>query len=367
MAGDTFIRGGRVDATTLSANMVGSLLGSTAGEQALKSMEKQPKHQPSPKPAGKGSRHDLHQPAPTHATRKAPVRASRSDGHLLADEYDRQRAFGVARNRAAFWNSRNTPSAAQPTAADRLESMVQSNAANDDYATRFTQMSVIEKATMITLGGAAALALLPEALIGLVGSMATATIAGPVVEIMLADGMIGPVIGEVASAGLGAGYPALKAGLFGAESVMQSATKHPLAGLSSGNIVRLVDELGLETPKDQLILWSGLGRGNAGIKLSQEFARANGGVTLEMTPGGQWLHEMDLFNMNSSFTYKEAVKIWESVSSKMIQQASGQVRSLVGQVRPTSIYRAEQSEILINNKILGLDELNLKPRYIFGK
>lgn len=39
----------------------------------------------------------------------------------------------------------------------------------------------------------------------------------------------------------------------------------------------------------------------------------------------------------------------------MIQQASGQVRSLVGTVRPSSIYRAEQSEILMNKNILGLD------------
>lgn len=153
----------------------------------------------------------------------------------------------------------------------------------------------------------------------------------------------------------------------GGEKAVQTAAKHPLAGLSPENVVRLVDEIGLETPRDQLILWSGLGKGNEGVKLSQEFARANGGVTLEMTKGGKWLNEMDLFGANSPFTFKEAVKIWEGVSTKMVQQASGQVRSVIGQVRPTSIYRAEQSEILMNAKITGLDELYLKPRFTFGR
>lgn len=155
-------------------------------------------------------------------------------------------------------------------------------------------------------------------------------------------------------------------GVFETKSVVQVATKHPLSGLSPENVLRLTDELGLETSKNQLILWSGLGRGNAGIKLSQEFARANGRVTLEMTKGGSWLNEMDLFGPNSPFTFKEAIKIWEGVSTKMVQQSSGQVRSVIGQVRPTSIYRAEQSEILMNTKITGLDELHLKPRFTFG-
>lgn len=151
------------------------------------------------------------------------------------------------------------------------------------------------------------------------------------------------------------------------KSAIQIATKHPLEGLSPENVVRLVDELGLETPKDQLILWSGLGRDGEGIKLSQEYAYANGGITLEMTKGGSWLNEMNLFGANSPFSFKEAIQIWNRVSIKMIQQCSGQVRSLIGQVKPTSIYRAEQSEILTNNKITGLDELYLRPRVLFGK
>jgi hypothetical protein len=43
------------------------------------------------------------------------------------------------------------------------------------------------------------------------------------------------------------------------------------------------------------------------------------------------------------------------------------IQAVIGQVRPTSVYRAEQSEILINSKITGLDELYLKPRFKFGR
>ena len=59
-----------------------------------------------------------------------------------------------------------------------------------------------------------------------------------------------------------------------------------------------------------------------------------------MTQGGKWLNKMDLFRGNSPFTKNEALQIWDNVSTKTIHQASGQVRSVIGQVRPDSIYRA---------------------------
>jgi len=150
------------------------------------------------------------------------------------------------------------------------------------------------------------------------------------------------------------------------ELSLPSFPKHPLEGWTAEQVINYVDQLGIKTPQNQLILWSGLGRSGAGIRLSQEYAATNGGITLEMTRGGKWLNELDLFGKNSPFSQIEARQIWANVSTRMIQQASGQVRSLVGTVNPTSIYRAEQTEILMNEKILGLDELNLKPRYVFG-
>ncbi len=75
---------------------------------------------------------------------------------------------------------------------------------------------------------------------------------------------------------------------------------------------------------------------------------------------------MDLFSPDSPFSREEILQIWSDVSIEMIKQASGQVRSVVGVVRPISIYRQEQSALLENRNILGLDEINLKSRYAFS-
>ena len=144
--------------------------------------------------------------------------------------------------------------------------------------------------------------------------------------------------------------------------------KHPLQGWTAEQVVSHANKLGLKTPKDQLILWSGLGRGDEGKTLSQEYAKINGGVTLEMTPGGEWLDKMDLFEETSPFSPQEATKIWARVSGLLASLASGQVRSLIGSVHPKSFYMSEElTELKSNPAILGVEELYLKPRFQFGK
>ena len=145
----------------------------------------------------------------------------------------------------------------------------------------------------------------------------------------------------------------------------ETSVAHPLEGMAPSEVIKHAQSLGLRTGPDELLLWSGLGR--EGTLRSQAYALQNGGRTLEMTPGGQWLDSMDLYGANSPFTQVEADHIWSEVSRSLAQQATGQVRVLQGSVRPTSIYRSIELPMLqANPAVTGIEPLYLKPRYIFG-
>lgn len=144
------------------------------------------------------------------------------------------------------------------------------------------------------------------------------------------------------------------------------SSTHPLQGIAPTEVIKQAQALRLQTGRDELLLWSGLGRGREGINRSQIFAQQNGGRTLEMTTGGQWLDSMDLYGTNSPFTRIQADHIWSSVSRSLAQQASGQVRVLQGSVRPSSVYRTvELPTLQANPAVTGIDPVYLKPRYIF--
>jgi len=127
------------------------------------------------------------------------------------------------------------------------------------------------------------------------------------------------------------------------------------------------ERLGFRTKRDTAVFWSNLGPLEQGANRAKLFAVENGGVTLEMTPGGKWLNGLDLYGPNSPFSRLEADQIIAYASRSLATQASGQVRVVSGAIRPSSFYLKVELPALSNNtSVTGIDYLQLKPRFSFG-
>jgi filamentous hemagglutinin len=218
--------------------------------------------------------------------------------------------------------------------------------------------TLISGVPQMTLGAQAIARLLnvsPQTAEGLYSLLALAPVAA---EAILANSAAQTLAAANAAKGTYQGEAALGKG---------GATNHPLQGMTPDDVINQAKNLGLNTQTDQALLWSGLGRGSEGVTQSQAYAAQYGGKTLEMTPGGSWLNGMDLYGSASPFTSAQADLIWNSVSRSFAEQASGQVRVLQGQVRPTSVFRTVELPALQSNpNVIGIDPIQLKPLYNFG-
>jgi hypothetical protein len=118
------------------------------------------------------------------------------------------------------------------------------------------------------------------------------------------------------------------------------------------NYMRTIETLDVSTPKNGAVFYSGCGN----RALAEEFAIANGRATLEMTPGGAWLDQQQLFNTaKSGLTNEQAFQVWSRLSQRYAEGASGNAVGFVDGARTEGIFNTiEYPSLLQNPKILNI-------------
>ena len=109
--------------------------------------------------------------------------------------------------------------------------------------------------------------------------------------------------------------------------------------------------LDTSTSQNGAVFWSGTGNQT----LAEQFAAANGKTTLEMTPGGSWMQSQNLFGPNSPLSANQARQVWDTLSGRFAQGASGTAVGFINGARATSTFnRIENNALLDNPSILNI-------------
>ena len=109
--------------------------------------------------------------------------------------------------------------------------------------------------------------------------------------------------------------------------------------------LRRIEKLDVSTPRNSAVFYSGPGS----RVVAEQFARSNGRMTLEMTPGGAWLDAQKLFGPDSPLTAPEAVRVWSRLSERFASQASGTAFGFVSHMRSGSIFGTVEYPALLSN------------------
>ncbi len=78
------------------------------------------------------------------------------------------------------------------------------------------------------------------------------------------------------------------------------------------------------------------------LDYAEKFAQAKGKFTLEMTPGGKWLDQQDLFGPGSPLTRAEGRLVWAKLSERFAVNASGEVNAFAFGAKSTSIFEVTE-------------------------
>jgi len=114
-----------------------------------------------------------------------------------------------------------------------------------------------------------------------------------------------------------------------------------------------IDELRAltRTAPDTAFYWSGrdangVGVGPDGSGIAENIASGNGGRTLEQTLAANGVDPLPVWNQRDP----ESVRFWEDASAAFAENASGQVRAVVGSdLRPGNIWQTVEIPRLVDN------------------
>jgi hypothetical protein len=142
-----------------------------------------------------------------------------------------------------------------------------------------------------------------------------------------------PMIGEVKIGG-------------GAISTISNASRTAESSGAFSNYMRTVKTLDVSTATNEAVFYSGAGN----RALAEQFAITNGRTTLEMTPGGAWLDQQQLFNTaRSGLTNEQAGQVWSALSQRYAQGASGNAVGFTNGARAGGIFNTVEYPTLLNN------------------
>ena len=121
------------------------------------------------------------------------------------------------------------------------------------------------------------------------------------------------------------------------------------------------------TNPNEAVFWSGRTDGVGGINAAKMIADQNKGRTLEQLIETRKI-DMPVYDP----TVPSSVQAWQSISTELAKNASGDVRAVLGsQVRPQSIWELFELPALINNpavhKVIGIDPKTGSEKIIFQR
>jgi RHS repeat-associated protein len=111
------------------------------------------------------------------------------------------------------------------------------------------------------------------------------------------------------------------------------------------NYLRRVEILDVATARNGAVFYSGPGN----RALAEQFALSEGRTTLEMTRGGRWLDQQQLFGPNSPLTATQANAVWSRLSERFAAEASGTVVSFTNGFRAQSVFATVEYPTLLRN------------------